>query len=237
MHKSLYEKKELIKKRGKGAVLFKEFILGGQDGLVNVLGIILGLGIATNNLRITIIGGLAAMFAESVSMGAVAFTSTKAMIDYYYRREKNEEGEIDKIPQIEKKKIYDLYYQKGFRGKLLNDIVRNITSNKKRWKEMLIKEEKGLTKELTSPMKSAIIVFFAAMIGSFIPLVPLFFFSIKTAIILSLILSAVALFVTGAIEAKLTVGNWISKGFQLMFIGMAAALIGFVVGKLSGFVG
>ena len=57
---------------------------------------------------------------------------------------------------------------------------------------------------------------------------------INIAIIYSLILSAIALFITGAIESKITVGNWIKKGIQLTIIGMAAALIGFIIGKLLG---
>ncbi len=223
-----------MEKHSKGAALFKEFILGGQDGLVNVLGVILGIAIATNQIKMVIIAGLAAAFAESVSMGAVAYTSTKALVDYYKSQEKRETDEIKKDSFIEKKEIYDIYYKKGFRGKLLNDIVKEITSNKKRWKDIMMKEELGLTKEFTSPIKSMIVVFFAALIGSFIPLITFFFFPIKMAIIYAIIISAIALFITGAFEAKLTVGNWVKKGIQLMLIGMAAVLVGFIVGKLTG---
>src|SRR3989475_10255809 len=67
--------------------LLSDFILGSQDGLVNVLGVILGVAVASRNLSdpITIIlaGGLAATFAESISMGAVAYTSTLARRDHY----------------------------------------------------------------------------------------------------------------------------------------------------------
>jgi VIT1/CCC1 family predicted Fe2+/Mn2+ transporter len=57
---------------------------------------------------------------------------------------------------------------------------------------------------------------------------------VKSAVVLSLGVSAVALFVTGAIEGKFTVGHWITKGLQLAVIGMVAALIGFAVGKVLG---
>ena len=49
-----------------------EIILGGQDGLVNVLGIILGMAAATSSSQIVIVAGLAATFAESISMAAVS---------------------------------------------------------------------------------------------------------------------------------------------------------------------
>ena len=54
---------------------FHDLILGGQDGLVNVLGIILGLVAAGASAHIIIVAGLAAGFSEAVSMGGVAYTS------------------------------------------------------------------------------------------------------------------------------------------------------------------
>ncbi len=67
----------------------RDLILGGQDGIVNVLGIILGVATATRDQRFIIVAGLSALFAESISMGAVAFTSTKASRDYYAKQVKN----------------------------------------------------------------------------------------------------------------------------------------------------
>ena len=57
------------------ASALSDVILGGQDGLVNVLGVILGVAAATQDSRIILAAGMAATFAESVAMGAVAFTS------------------------------------------------------------------------------------------------------------------------------------------------------------------
>ena len=74
----------------------RDIILGGQDGLVNVLGIILGLAVATGDLRIVLVGGLAATFAESLSMAAVGYTSTRAQQSFYeselYREKRGGKG-------------------------------------------------------------------------------------------------------------------------------------------------
>ena len=234
MRKSLYKRKEVIEQHRKGAALLKDFILGGQDGLVNVLGIILGMAIGTNSPKIVILAGLTAMFAESVSMAAVAYTSTKAESDYYKSQEELEDIEIEKYPETEKKEIYNIYYKKGFRGELLNKIVKNITSDKKRWKDIMMKEELGLSNEFNNPVKSTIIVFLSSLLGSMIPLISFFFLPIYLAIIFSVIISAIALFITGSIEGKLTYQNWIYKGFQLMLIGLAAALVGYIIGKVTG---
>jgi vacuolar iron transporter family protein len=234
MRKSLYKLNKKTERHGKGGAFFKDFILGGQDGLVNVLGIILGLSIGTGDVKIVILAGLAAAFAEAVSMGAVAYTSTKVEVDYYYSQEKKEKYEIEKYPQTEKKEIYNIYYKKGFRGKLLNQIVQYIISDKKRWIDIMMKEELDLSKDFVNPIKSAIVVFLAALVGSLIPLLSFFFLPITSAVIFSLIISSIALFIAGAIEAKITIGNWIKKGIQLMIIGMASAGIGFLIGKLFG---
>src|SRR2546428_6193721 len=58
--------------------VLSDFILGSQDGIVNVLGIILGLSAATRDVRIILVATLAALGAESIAMGAVAYTSTRA---------------------------------------------------------------------------------------------------------------------------------------------------------------
>lgn len=73
-----------MKKESNKKVNFREFILGGQDGIVNVLGLVLGVAGATLSSNIVIISGLVATVAESVSMAAVAYTSSKAAKDYYH---------------------------------------------------------------------------------------------------------------------------------------------------------
>jgi hypothetical protein len=79
--------------------LLSNFILGSQDGLVNVLGIILGVSAATTDIRIIIVAALAALGAESISMGAVAYTSTVARARYYSKELKIEEKKIkNKLP-------------------------------------------------------------------------------------------------------------------------------------------
>jgi len=221
-------------KTGQGSDL-RDFILGGQDGLVNVLAVILGVAVATNDIRIIIIAGLAATFGESISMAAVAYTSFKAEYEFYQSELEREKREIKEMPEEEIREIRDIYYKKGFRGTLLNKVVEKITSNEKVWLETMMTEELHLYKKSPkSPLKSAAIVGVAAIIGSLIPLIPFLFFGIGNGIIVSVIFSTFFLFVVGAIKARLTAGNWIKSGVELAVIGMAAAMIGFGIGSLLG---
>lgn len=213
--------------------LLKNIILGGQDGLVNVLGVILGVAAASHDVRIIIAGGLAATFAESISMGAVAYTSGMAEYDYYLAEKKKESDHIEQIPVIEKEEIREIYAEKGFKGELLEEIVETITSDKSIWLKTMMNEELNLSpiskKEL---IIESFIVGFSAMVGSFVPLIPFFFLSIEHSIWLAIILSALSLFGVGAYKAISMVGNWWSSGLKLAIIGIIAALSGYGIGLL-----
>src|SRR3989338_2842672 len=144
----------------------RDFILGWQDGLVNVLGITLGVAVATNEVRIVIIAAIAAAFAESVSMAAVAYTSFKAEREFYLSEVAREKDEIKTMPTAEKKEIYDIYYKFGFRGSLLQKIVRRITSNKRRWLAVMMQQELKLYPQRVSPANIAAVVGISAIVGS-----------------------------------------------------------------------
>jgi predicted membrane protein (TIGR00267 family) len=215
-------------------VLLRDMILGGQDGLVNVLGIILGIAIATTDIRIVIIAGIVAAFAESVSMAAVAYTSTKAAKDYYKSEYEREKYEIENMPEFEKKEIREIYYKKGFRGKLLNDVVKKITSNKKIWLETMMTEELMLpTDAKENPVKSAAVVGFSAFIGSLIPLIPFFFYPAPIiGMISSLVLSIIVLFAAGYAKGKITIGKAGRSGAEMAIIGISSAIAGYIIGYL-----
>jgi VIT1/CCC1 family predicted Fe2+/Mn2+ transporter len=82
-----------------------DIILVGQDGLVNVLGVILGVATASSDQRLVIAAGLAAAFAESISMGAVAYTSTLADRDHHLTQIERQKREIRDMPEVERAEI------------------------------------------------------------------------------------------------------------------------------------
>ncbi len=213
----------------------REIILGGQDGLVNVLGIVLGVAAATFDTRLVIIAGLAATFAESISMGAVAYTSTKAAKEYYMSLKRKELEEIRKIPGKEKKEVRDIYWHKGFKGTLLNKVVQKVTSSKRVWLDTMMAEELHMfPEEYVDPLRAGIIVGIASMAGSLVPLLPFFFLPVFASIWVSLAICTAALFVVGAIKAKVTVGKWWKSGIELAAIGMAAAIVSYAIGMFLG---
>lgn len=212
----------------------RDIILGWQDGLVNVLASILVVAAATVDTRTIIIAGLGATFAESISMAAVAYTSTKAAKNYYEKERETEKKEIKELPDVERKEISDIYFKKGFRGRQLESIVKKITSTKKLWLETMMSEELGLSRDNHKPLRSGIVVGFAALVGSLFPLLPFFFLPPIAAVLPTLIVSILVLFGLGAAKAKITTGNWVKSGLEISAIGMAAALIGYGIGAALG---
>ena len=218
-----------------GGPLLKDAILGGQDGVVNVLGIVLGVATATNDFRVIMISGLAATFAESVSMGAVLYTSTKAAKEYYYAELEREKKEIEKVPEMEREEIKEIFYNKGFRGKQLNDIVKKITSDKDLWLDTMMTEELRLfPDEYESPLKKGIFVGLAAVVGSLIPLIPFLFIPIKPAMIASVVFAGAVLFAVGVLKAKWFELDWKKSGIEMAVIGTVAELVGYAVGLAFG---
>lgn len=211
-----------------------EIILGGQDGLVNVLGVILGVAAATSSNQIVVVAGLAATFAESISMAAVAYTSKLAEADYHQSELERERWEIEHIPDGEKEEIRALYENYGFKGEVLREIVEKITSNKDVWLKVMMEQELKLEPvERSDAMPAGIIVGISALIGSFVPLTPFFFLPLSAAAMVSLGVSALTLFVVGYYKAKKTIGrNFVKEGIEMMAIGMVSALVGYFVGTV-----
>jgi vacuolar iron transporter family protein len=210
-----------------------DVILGGQDGLVNVLGVILGVAAATNDTRIVLVAGLAAAVAESVSMGAVAYTSTLADADYYESERAREYRHVKELPQLEKEEISGIYAKKGFSGELLNHIVDTITANQEIWVAVMMAEEHKLSPiDRSSAWRVAFIVGLSAIIGSLIPLAPFLFFPVLPSMILSVIVTAGVLFGVGVYKARVMVGHPVKSGLELALIGTLSALAGYAVGML-----
>jgi hypothetical protein len=123
----------------------RDVILGGQDGLVNMLGIALGVIAAAGSTHVLIVTGWAAAVTESLSMGAVAYTSYGAERNYFRAEREQEEREIDTTPEVERREVRDIFAAKGFDGELLDRVVETITANRDVWIDTMMKDELDLS--------------------------------------------------------------------------------------------
>lgn len=216
--------------------LLSDFILGSQDGMVNVLGILLGLAAATSDVRLIIIAALAALGAESVSMGAVAYTSTLARQRVYQAETRRELDEMRTVPDIEREEVRTIFRDWGYEGDELEELVRKIESKPKAMLDMMMAFELKLAPVSdVQPRNSAFVVFGATVVGSIIPLIPFLIPSVAvpSAAIVAVIISGAALFGIGWYEASITVGPYWKAGLRMLVIGLAAGFAGFLLGTFA----
>jgi len=217
--------------------VLSDFILGSQDGLVNVLGIILGVSAATRDIRLIFVATLAALGAESISMAAVAYTSTNARRRLYQSEVQREQQEMHDVPDRETEEVRGVLTKWGYTGQDREDLVQRITANPKAWLEFMMSYELELAPVgMFEPRRSFLLVGGSTVVGSFIPLVPFLFVGgdVVTGAMISVIVSGVTLFLIGWYAAKTTMGSLWRSGVQMAAIGLSAGFIGFLIGHFIG---
>src|SRR5664280_1793288 len=139
--------------------LLSNFILGSQDGLVNVLGILLGLTAATTDIRLFFVAALAALGAETISMSAVAYTSTSARRQVYLKEANRERKEMKDVPEIEREEVRGIFRRWGYEGKELEDLTEHIVKNPKAMLDLMMSFELDLAPvDESEARRSALIV-------------------------------------------------------------------------------
>ena len=229
------QEEDVLAERHARPGLVSDFILGSQDGLVNVLGVILGVAVASRDITIILAGGLAATFAESISMGAVAYTSTLARRDHYLSEVEREKQEMSDLPDMERQEVREILERWDFHGAELEDMLERIVAKPKAWLEIMMAHELNLAPvERTQARRSAILVGVAAVLGSLIPLIPFLVTGrdILLGIEISLFVSTITLFAIGWWKARTTVGHPARSGTQMAIIGITSALAGFGIAFL-----
>lgn len=217
-----------------GSAVIRDIILGGQDGLVNVLGIVLAVAEATNSKYIILISGLAATFAESISMAAVAYTSAKAGKEFYRKKREEIVEKVKKNPEAARPVLRDMYEQCGLSGTMLNRAIQMLMKDKKKLHETWLNREVQQSEEFEHPVRDALVVGWAAIIGSIIPLVAFMVLPVQTAIWTTLGVSTLSLFALGAVKARYTGAEPFKSATELAVVGMTAAIAGYLIGKALG---
>ena len=213
--------------------LLSDFILGSQDGLVNVLGILLGLVAAHAAVQYIIIAGVAALAAESLAMAAVAYTSTMSRRKLFLSEIAREEREIREVPEMEREEVRVILRSWGYEGAEVEEMLTRIERKPKAWLDLMMAFELHLAPvSAEAPRQSAGVVGSATLIGHLVPLVPFFFLAYDTglAATVSVVISGIALFLIGWYEAKVTSGSLVESATRMTIIGLGSGFAGFGIG-------
>jgi len=210
----------------------RDFVFGFGDGVNTSLGLAAGVGGAAVSSDLIILAALVAMFTGAKAMAVQNYLAVKSQRELLTSEINRENWEIENKPEDERKEIEDIYKAKGFSGKDLEMIVNKITSDKKVWLDTMLTEELNLNLEiLGNPLKSALRMFGAFLVGGILPIIPFFFSSGITPLFIAIGISLTASFIVGAVKSRMANTSLIKGGIEMAGLGTGIALIGYGIGS------
>jgi len=212
-----------------------DFVFAGIDGTVTTFAVVSGVEGAALSPAIVLILGFANLLADGFSMAVGNYMGLKSTLEYHQRVRRIEEHSVEKEPELEREEIRNIFKDKGFSGKQLEDAVEIITSDRKIWVDTMMKDELGIIEEQKSPLKGGFVTFFAFNLIGFIPLLSYLISYLIHAykyqsFTISIILTSIALFIVGSIKGKIVETNWLKSGLGTFILGGIAASIAYLVG-------
>ncbi len=214
----------------------KEIVFGSIDGIITTFAIVTGVIGASLSYGVIIILGLANLLADGFSMASGDYLSTKSELERIKKKSDEYRLKVNKDPKDEILGLENMFREKGFSEDTILKLVKDVTSNKKAWENLMISEEYGEYEKM-DPKKTAMATFIAFVVAGLIPLSAFIFAYIfesfrDYASMISIILTGFALFMVGNFKAHITKKDPIKSGLETLFIGGIAALGAFMVGFL-----
>jgi len=219
-----------------GGNAIRAAVLGGNDGLVSVFSLVMGVaGVATDNKTI-LLAGIAGLLAGALSMALGEWISVKSSQELYENQMAIEMEELETNPEGEQHELALIYMAKGIPEAQSHEMASEIMKDKTHAHEVLVKEELGINPDELkgSATEAAFYSFLLFSFGGIIPLLPFIFSSGFQAMAWCVALSAIGLFLIGAAITLFTGKNLWYSGFRMVVFGLLAASLTFGIGRLIG---
>jgi VIT1/CCC1 family predicted Fe2+/Mn2+ transporter/rubrerythrin len=226
---------------GSGIESIRNVIYGVNDGLTATLGVLAGVGGATVNPRVVLIGGLSAMVASGVSMAGGAYLASKSQREVFEGQLAREAAEIEAMPDLERAELVRIYRSKGLTPVEAETIVGRITQDKKVWLETQAREELGLDKtQFENPVREGVVAGISTLIGGAIPVLGYLLGRILlggvvnglAALVIAFAFSAAFLFAIGSARSFFTGKGGVRSGVEMLVVGSFVAALTYGVGLL-----
>ena len=224
------------KHRSVGGNAIRAAVLGGNDGLLSVFSLVMGVSGATGGNHSVMLAGIAGLLAGALSMALGEWISVKSSQELYENQMAIEMEELEVNPEGELRELVLIYVAKGIPEDQAFNMATDIMKDKTHAHEVLVKEELGINAEELkgSAMEAAFYSFLLFTVGGIIPLLPFIFLTGIHAIVVSVISSACGLFLIGAAITLFTGKNLWFSGFRMVVFGLIAAAITYGIGDLIG---
>ena len=225
-----------VEKHFRASEVIRDIVIGMSDGLTVPFALAAGLSGAVDTTAVVITAGLAEVAAGSISMGLGGYLAARTDAEHYATERATEVQETVEVPEREEEEVALVFRSYGLPEETVATVVKAISSDQERWVDFMMKFELGL--EEPNPKRasrSALTIAGSYVAGGMIPLAPYFFFtSIPSALIVSTVVTLLALLVFGYIKGRFTVKRPFRSAWQTVVVGGLAASAAFLLAKLVG---
>lgn len=208
-------------------------VLGANDGIVSVAGIVVGVAGATADRGAIGIAGLAGMVAGALSMAAGEYVSVSTQRDSERALIAKETEELRTMPGEELAELAQLYEDKGLSPELARQVAVELTE-KNALAAHLDAELKIDAEDLTNPWVAAFASAASFLVGALLPLLAILLLPESTRVPLTFGAVIIALALTGLISSRLGGSSALRAILRNVTGGALAMIITFTIGTLIG---
>jgi len=214
----------------------RDAVIGMADGLTVPFALAAGLTGAVASTGIIVTAGLAEIAAGSIAMGLGGYLAAKSDAEHYAKEREREKREVAEIPHEEMREVAEVFQAYGLSDEETWPIVQALKRQPHNWVDFMMRFELGLEKpDPRRALTSALTIASAYVVGGLIPLSPYIFDNnASEALLLSVVMTLVALLIFGYVKGKFTGMRPIRSALQTAFIGSVAAGAAFGIARLIG---
>src|SRR5436190_18122537 len=201
LHHDLHKEEHL-----KSSDLLRDVVIGMSDGLTVPFALAAGLSGAVDSTHIIVIAGIAEIAAGSIAMGLGGYLAGKTEQDHYDSEVRREYDEVENLRHREIEETKEFFANIGLSPALQEQATEEISKDKDRWVDYMMKYESGLDKpDPKRATKSALNIGLSYIGGGIIPLCPYFFIADSVeALKISVVATLICLLVFGYFKSRVT---------------------------------
>jgi vacuolar iron transporter family protein len=223
-----------VEKHFTASEVVRDIVIGMSDGLTVPFALAAGLSGAIDSTSVVITAGLAEIAAGSIAMGLGGYLAAKTDAEHYATERATEVQETVEMPEREKEEVAVVFRSYGLPEETVATVVKAISCDQNRWVDFMMKFELGLEEpDPKRARRSAWTIAGSYIAGGAIPLAPYVFIgSIHSALVVSVVVTLLALLVFGYVKGRFTVKKPVRSAWQTVVVGGLAASAAFLLAKL-----
>lgn len=206
-------------------------VLGANDGIISIAGVVIGVASATSNIWFILISALSAIFAGAFSMAGGEYVSVSTQKDTEEAAIAKEQVLLDRSPEAARESLYQTFLSQGD-CETAAEVKVNQAFSKNSIK-VLVEEKYGVDlEEITNPWHAAVSSFLSFSVGSLPPTLAIMLFPEPYRIPVTVVVVALTLLLTGYISAKLGKAPIKQAMLRNLTVGLLTMLVTYVVGQV-----